>query len=55
MRGRLDLREIELADLADGLEDRAELLLDPAQLVGGKLEAREARDMDDVFSPDRHF
>ena len=54
MRRRLDVGEIELGDLADGLEDRAELLLDARDLGLGYLEARESRHVQDVFATDGH-
>ena len=54
MRRRLDVGEVELGDLADGLEDRAELLLDARDLRLGYLEARESRHVQDVFATDGH-
>ena len=50
MRRRLDVGEVELGDLADGLEDRAELLPHALDLVLGDLEARQPRDVQHVFS-----
>ena len=50
MRRRLDVGEVELGDLADRLEDRAELLLHALDLPLGYLEARQARDVQDVVS-----
>ena len=54
MRGRLDLRQIELGHLPDRLQDGAELLLEPRDLFLGEREAREPRDMEHLVSRYRH-
>src|SRR5262249_39936361 len=54
MGGRLDVREIELRHLADGIEDRAQLLLEALDLLVGQRQPREPRDMQYLFSADRH-
>src|SRR5262245_29718173 len=54
MRGRRDVGEVELRDLADGLEDVAQLQLEPRDLVLGELEARERRHVQYVIPRDRH-
>ena len=54
MRGGLDVREVELGDLADRLEDRAELRLHGLDLPLGNLEPRQAGYVEYVFSSDRH-
>jgi len=46
MRRRRDVVELELGDLRDGLEDRAQLLLQTRDLVLAEVEPREARDVE---------
>src|SRR5262249_17784602 len=41
VRGRLDTRQVQLAHLADRLEDRAQLLLEPRNLLLGQREPRQ--------------
>src|SRR5829696_9680834 len=54
MRGRLDVREVELRDLPHCFENRTELVAHAVDLALGNLEPREARYMQYVFSRDRH-
>ena len=49
MRGRRHVGEVELGDLGDGREDVVELSLEPLDLVLAQLEAREPRDVDQLF------
>ena len=45
MRRRLDVGEVELGDLGDRLEDRAQLLREALDLLLAQLEPREPRDV----------
>ena len=55
MGRRLDVRQIQLRDLPDRLEDRPELLAHAVDLTLGDLQAGQARHMENVFSGDRHL
>jgi hypothetical protein len=49
MRRGLDIREVELADLSDGFEDRAQLVADAVDLLVRNFQSRELCDVEDVF------
>src|SRR5437660_4550979 len=51
---RLDVRKIELGDLADRLENRVQLLAKPLDLLFGQLEPRELRYVQNFVSRDSH-
>jgi hypothetical protein len=52
-RGR-HVPELELGDDADGVQDRAELAGDALDLVVGESEPREPRDVEHLFTGNRH-
>ena len=54
MRGRRHVGEVELGDLADGLENRAQLLLEPRDLLLGEIELGELGDVQHLSSRDCH-
>src|SRR4051794_14824284 len=54
MRGWGHALEIELADLSDRLEDRRQLLLEPADLLLRQREARELRDVQHLVPRNLH-
>src|SRR5205814_10546063 len=54
MRRRRHVVEIELGDLADGLENRVELRAEALDLLLGQREARELRNVEHLVSRDRH-
>jgi hypothetical protein len=54
MRRRLDPREIELRHLPHGLEDGAELLAEPLDLLLGEGQPRQIGDVQDFVPRDRH-
>src|SRR5436309_7219720 len=54
MRGRLNVGEVELGHLPDGLEDRAQLLAEALDFLLRQLEPRKGGHMKDFFSCDCH-
>ena len=54
VRGRRHVGEVELRDLRDGVEDRGQLLAETVDLLLGQVEVRKLRDVQDLFSRDRH-
>ena len=50
MRRRRDVGEVELRHLRDGIEDRAELARQALELVVAQVEARKARDVEDLLT-----
>src|SRR5437867_5901865 len=54
MRRRLDVRKVELRDLADGLENRAQLLLEAGDLLVRQRQPREPRDVQHLIFRNRH-
>ena len=50
VRGRLDVREVELAHLADRFEDRVQLRPEAVDLLVGQREPREPRDVQHFVS-----
>ncbi len=55
MRGRLDALQVELGNLADGLEDRAQLRAETLDLLLRQREARQAGDVQDLIASDCHL
>src|SRR5207244_5179899 len=54
VRRRLDVREVELGNLADGLQDRAQLLAEALDLLLGEREPRQPRDVEHLFAGNGH-
>ena len=54
MRRRRHVREIELRDLRDGVEDRAELVVSRSTSSSRQVEAREPRHVEHLIPRDRH-
>ena len=49
MRGRLDVGQIELGDLADRFEDRVQLAAEAVQLLLAERQVRQPGDVLDLF------
>jgi hypothetical protein len=54
MRRRRHVGEVELRNLGDGRDDVVQLRAEALELCVRELEAREVRDVEELFAVDRH-